>query len=124
MPGGDQEREPAAPGTGRDPASVLELGGRGGARAEERLRGGARFIQRVVVDEAHQADDEAAEEQRGEPERTRPSSRAAFRARLDRLDRPREDVPEQEEQDPGRRRGEERPDARADVAASGRSAGR
>src|SRR6266511_798025 len=84
---------------------VLELGGRCGARAEEGTPAAA-LHPRVVVDEAQQADEEAAGEQEREPGEA--AAVPLLERLLDRLDRLGEDVPEQEDEDSGRGRGEER----------------
>ena len=83
-------------------AAALELRRRGGARAEHPARALA-LHPRVVPDEAEQARREADRQQQGEPRE--PAAVAVLERRLDRVDRGREDVPEQEEQDAGRGRG-------------------
>src|SRR5205814_7238116 len=99
-PGRDEEREPA----GRrqsDEVRALELGGRSRAWPEEALAA-ARLHPRVVVDEAQQSEREAPEGQSRQPGEAAPV-RGMERV-LDRLDRIGEHVPEEEDQDPGRRR--------------------
>ena len=73
-----------------------------------------RLHPRVVVDEAQQAGREAAERERRVAEEACRQSPRGERV-LDGLDRLREHVPEQEEQDPGRGRAQERLEALPDV---------
>src|SRR5262249_10182392 len=105
---GDEDRQPLR---GRKPWAMRtrELGHRGRAWPEHRLSL-PRLDPTVVVDEAHQADDEAGQRDRGDACEVAPVSRVE-RA-LDRIDRLCEDVPEQEQQNPGRGRREERLDLR------------
>ena len=89
-------------------AFELELRHRGRAGAQHGAFAAA-LEPRVAVREREQADAEADGEQRREPDETAvvPCSQCS----LDRLDRGGEDVPQQEDQDPGRHGAEERPRA-------------
>ena len=84
---------------------VLELGGRGRAGAEEGAAAAA-FHPDVVVDEAHQPDEKPAVSRNASQAKrpSWPSSRAVSTGST----APRHDVPEEEDQDAGRGRGEER----------------
>ena len=97
----DQDRQPARARHACHPGG-LELGGRGRAGAEQALRALLRHPA-VVVDEAEEADAEAAGEQRGEPDEVAPRAAGVDRGVervLHRADAVLEHVEEEEEQDP------------------------
>ena len=90
----------------------LVLGDRSGSHAEEAALAAALHDQLVEVDEAHEADEEADDEDRREADEAGPGAvviecRSVQRG-LDGLDAGREDVPEEEEQDARRRGAQER----------------
>src|SRR5439155_15812426 len=100
----DEDRQPARGRHAREVMVVLELSSRRGARAEEGTPAAALHPE-VVVDEAHQAWEEAGGEKERQP---REAAVAAVRQRvLHRPDGLAEDVPQQEDQDSRRGRGEE-----------------
>ena len=88
------------------------LGDRGRAEAPEVLAAAALHDQLVEVDEAHQSDREADDEDRGQPGEAPPRAvvveRGGVERGLDRLDSGRQHVPEEEEQDARRGRAEQR----------------
>jgi hypothetical protein len=97
---GDEHGEPFRR---REPGEVvllLQFGGRRRAGAEQERLTAARLHPRVVVDERQQPDAEPDREQGREPEEA--AVVPAVERVLDRLDGVREDVPEEEEEDPGR----------------------
>src|SRR5438477_435254 len=102
----NQERELHARRQRLGRPALPELVGRRGARADEGRRPPLRALLHPlrVVDEAHQAEDEAAETERGVPCERAPVP--LLQRMLDRGDGAGEDVPEQEEQDPRRERAE------------------
>ena len=97
------------------PAAVLELVDRSRARADERRRAPARAGLHPfgVVDERHQAEREPGDADRGEPREPAPVARVE--RGVDRLDRTREDIPEQKDENPGRERGQAGARGRAEL---------
>jgi hypothetical protein len=111
--GSDEECESARGRQVRKRANAGELRLRGGAWPEKRALPPAPDPG-VVVDKAHQADDEAAGEQGHVAGEGAPL--VVLHDLFDRADRVREDVPEQEDQDSRRARGEQRLHADGDAA--------
>ena len=110
-PDGDVDREPAGRGQPRE--VVLVLARRRRARAQEALPPEP-LHPAVVPDEAQKACPEADSEQGRKPRE--PAGVAVVERGLNRIDRRREHVPEEEEEDAGRGRPEERLRGRGDVA--------
>src|SRR5207247_7050385 len=95
----DEDCEPARRRHADEVVLVLELGSRGGARAEEGAPAAALHPD-VVIDEAHQADKETGGEQEHKPGEA--AVTAVLERSLDRAHRLREDIPEEEDKESGR----------------------
>ena len=100
-PGRDEDREPLG---GGEPRPVRELRHRRGAGPQHRPSL-PRLDPGVVVDKAHEADDEAGKSDRRDPGEAAPGVRV--QRTFDRVDRLAEHVPEEKEQDSRRGRREE-----------------
>ena len=112
----DQECQALSVGQALHEAAALELVDRRGAGTDERGRAARRAALHPlrVVDEPHQAEREAGEPDRAEGGEGAPV--ASVELLLDRLDRPGEHVPEQEEEDARRKRAHPRTRGGAEIA--------